>query len=159
MYEQIQKKINEYSPQEFYAFLLSEIGYLKALEVENTIESAARLENLKELQSAISEYESRSKEPSLSGFLEEVALVENIAQTAAARIGYRSAQEQKPVPVGFIGAVQNLIIYRKAQLGETLYTTIKIKNQIFNATIIEGEVRVDKEIIASCTMKIFIPSY
>ena len=91
--------------------------------------------------------------------LEEVALVENIAQTAAARIGYRSAQEQKPVPVGFIGAVQNLIIYRKAQLGETLYTTIKIKNQIFNATIIEGEARIDKEIIASCTMKIFIPSY
>ena len=88
--------------------------------------------------------------------LEEVALVENIAQTAAVHIGYRSAQDKKPIPVGFIGAVQNLKIYRKARLGETLNTTIKIKNQIFNATIIEGEVSVDSEILANCTMKIFI---
>lgn len=75
LFNEIQKKINEYSPQEFYAFLLAEIGYLRALEIENTVESAARLENLKELQSAISEYESRTQEPTLAGFLEEVALV------------------------------------------------------------------------------------
>lgn len=88
--------------------------------------------------------------------LREPALVENIAQTAAARIGYICRQEKKPVPVGFIGAVQNLKISSLPQIGDVLNTTIAIKNQIFNATIIEGNIKVADNEIASCEMKIFI---
>ena len=92
------------------------------------------------------------------GALTEPALVENIAQTAAARMGYICRQEQKAVPVGFIGAVQNLRIYALPQTGDTLFTTIHIKNQVFNATIIEGNISVKGKPIASCEMKIFINS-
>ncbi len=90
--------------------------------------------------------------------LKEPALVENMAQTAAARMGYICQQENKPVPVGFIGAVQQLQILALPAVGETLHTTIHIKNQIFNATIIEAAVMVNDKRIATCDMKIFMSS-
>jgi DNA helicase-2/ATP-dependent DNA helicase PcrA len=75
LYAKLSVKISEMSPYEFYALILDETGYLKMLEAENTIEAEARLENLKELGSVISEYELRNQDASLSGFLEEVALI------------------------------------------------------------------------------------
>lgn len=90
------------------------------------------------------------------GILREPALIENIAQAAAARIGYICQQENKPVPVGFIGAVQNLKIHNLPKTGDVLITNINIKNNIFNATIIEGEVKANNQIIATCEMRIFI---
>lgn len=89
-------------------------------------------------------------------YLTEPALVENIAQSAAARIGYICHQQNKPLPVGFIGAVQNLKIYLLPKIGDMLRTTISIKNQIFNATIIEGNISLNGQRIANCEMKIFI---
>lgn len=89
-------------------------------------------------------------------YLSEPALVENIAQTAAARMGFLCQQEQKPVPVGFIGAVQQLKITHLPKIGDVLTTAITIKNQIFNATIIEGAISVNGVYLASCEMKIFI---
>lgn len=90
------------------------------------------------------------------GQLTEPALIENIAQTAAARMGYLCDQEQKPVPVGFIGAVQHLKITGLPQIADILKTSITIKNQIFNATIIEGAITVNETRLVSCEMKIFI---
>ncbi|WP_018630572.1 hypothetical protein [Niabella aurantiaca] len=91
-----------------------------------------------------------------AGFLKEPGLVENIAQTAAARIGYSCLQEQKPVPVGFIGAVQQLKINRLPRVGEILETSISIKNQVFNATIVDGAIAINGDVIASCEMRIFV---
>ena len=90
------------------------------------------------------------------GVLGEPALIENIAQTAAARIGYICHQENKPVPVGFIGAVQQLEILSRPQSGDVLETEIKIENQVFNATIISGSIRSGNKPVATCEMKIFI---
>ncbi|WP_300602602.1 3-hydroxyacyl-ACP dehydratase [Niabella sp.] len=90
------------------------------------------------------------------GFLKEPGLVENIAQTAAARIGYSCKQENKPVPVGFIGAVQQLKINRLPAIGEVLETSVLIKNQVFNATIVDGSIAINGDVIASCEMRIFV---
>jgi len=91
-----------------------------------------------------------------AGVFKEPGLVENIAQTAAARIGYICKQEQKPVPVGFIGAVQQLKINRLPLVGEVLDTRISIKNQVFNATIVDGTIAINGDVIASCEMRIFV---
>lgn len=88
--------------------------------------------------------------------LTEPALLENIAQTAAARMGYLCQQEYKPVPVGFIGAIQNVKINTLPLVDSKLTTTINIKNQIFNATIIEGKIYEGENLIAQSDMKIFI---
>lgn len=58
--------------------LLEETGYVKELEAEGTDEARARIENIDELLNKIADYEETAEEPTLSGFLEEVALVADI---------------------------------------------------------------------------------
>ncbi len=62
--------------------LLQEIidatGYVEELKAEDSPEARARIENIEELQGKALTYEENEKEPSLSGFLEEVALVADI---------------------------------------------------------------------------------
>jgi DNA helicase-2/ATP-dependent DNA helicase PcrA len=55
--------------------MLSETGYLEALENERTIEAQGRIENLEELVNVAVEYDSGTEEPSLEEFLQGVALV------------------------------------------------------------------------------------
>ena len=86
----------------------------------------------------------------------EAGLVENIAQTVAARAGYISVQNNKPVLLGYIGSIKNLEIHHLPLVGEKLITEVKILNQIFNVTIIEGKVFSGNRLIANCEMKIFI---
>ncbi|MBR5566096.1 MAG: DNA helicase PcrA [Roseburia sp.] len=58
--------------------VIEETGYLQELEEEGTEEALARIENINELISKAVAYEEGMDEPSLSGFLEEVALVADI---------------------------------------------------------------------------------
>ena len=90
------------------------------------------------------------------GIFKEPGLVENIAQTAAARAGYVSKTENKPVLVGYIGAVNNLQIFLLPKTGDELITEIAIENQIFDVTLISGKITCNKQLIAQCNMKIFI---
>jgi DNA helicase-2/ATP-dependent DNA helicase PcrA len=66
-------------PTEIVSRILEETGYIKALEKEDTSESDARLENLRELASSIHDYELEAEAagevPGLPGFLERVTLV------------------------------------------------------------------------------------
>ena len=91
-----------------------------------------------------------------SGEFKEPGLVENIAQTAAARAGYISKTENKPVLVGYIGAVNNLEIYFLPRAGDELITEITIENQIFDVTLISGKIICNGKPVARCNMKIFI---
>ncbi|HTN05841.1 3-hydroxyacyl-ACP dehydratase [Agriterribacter sp.] len=94
----------------------------------------------------------------VNGRLTEPALVENMAQTAAARIGYICSQKKEPVPVGFIGAVQNLHVMALPGVGDELETEIVIKNQVFDITVIAGKISCNGVVLAQCEMKIFIQS-
>jgi 3-hydroxymyristoyl/3-hydroxydecanoyl-(acyl carrier protein) dehydratase len=85
----------------------------------------------------------------------EAGLVENIAQTAAARAGYESKMEHQPVSIGYIGSVNNLVIHALPKTGDQLETEIKVVNQIFNVTLITGKIRLKGELLAQCEMKIF----
>lgn len=91
-----------------------------------------------------------------NGLFKEPGLVENIAQTAAARAGYISKTENKPVQVGYIGAVNNLQIFSLPKTGDELITEITIENQIFDVTLISGKILCNNVAIAQCKMKIFI---
>ncbi len=58
--------------------ILKETGYLQELIIENTDESKARIENIDEFITKVADYVNREDEPTLNGFLEEVALVSDI---------------------------------------------------------------------------------
>ena len=53
-------------------------GYVDELKLEGTDEAKSRIENIEELMNKCITYEHEAEEPSLSGFLEEVALVADI---------------------------------------------------------------------------------
>lgn len=91
-----------------------------------------------------------------NGKFREAGLVENIAQTAAARAGYNAQSENKPVQVGYIGAVKNLEIFALPIINDEIETEVAIENQVFDVTIIVGKVRCNGKLMAQCEMKIFI---
>jgi predicted hotdog family 3-hydroxylacyl-ACP dehydratase len=90
------------------------------------------------------------------GVFKEPGLVENIAQTAAAGAGYVSFTQNKPVQVGYIGAVNNLQVFALPKAGHELITEITTENQIFDVTLISGKITCNGQLIAQCKMKIFI---
>ncbi len=91
-----------------------------------------------------------------NGKLCEPGLLENIAQTAAARAGYIAREENKPVPMGYIGAVKDFEIMELPETGDTLETEISIQNTVFNVSLISGKIRRNGVLLAQCEMKIFI---
>ena len=86
----------------------------------------------------------------------EGGLMENMAQTAAAGAGYMAIQENKPVDVGYIGAVKNFEVFDLPKLNDELLTEVKIKDQVFDMTIIAATVRRSGTVVAQCEMNIFI---
>ena len=72
---------------DFTTALIEKTGYVKALEASKTEENINRIENIKELEGAVAEYQKLNPEGTLSDFLENVALltdVDNLNQTSGA---------------------------------------------------------------------------
>ena len=90
------------------------------------------------------------------GVLKSPGLLENMAQTAAARVGYVAKQENTPVPIGFIGAVKDFEVFAFPPAGTFIETTTEIPSQAFNATMVAASVRLNGDLIAQCELKIFI---
>lgn len=90
------------------------------------------------------------------GFFQAPGLTENIAQTAAAQVGYLANKTGQEPPVGFIGAIKDLVIMQLPKVGEELVTTIEIEHEVMNFTLINGISKVGDQVMAQCQMKIFI---
>ena len=72
--QSMQRLAEEAGLPEFYETLIQESGYAAMLSEKKDNESKSRLENIHELASSISGYLEHAEEPSLGGFLDEVAL-------------------------------------------------------------------------------------
>ena len=67
--------LSELPLDQFYEELMVKTGYATMLETKNTVEDRTRLENVRELLTSIRGYlENAGDEPSLAGFLDEIAL-------------------------------------------------------------------------------------
>jgi predicted hotdog family 3-hydroxylacyl-ACP dehydratase len=87
----------------------------------------------------------------------EPGIIENIAQTAAARMGYIGKYiDGQGVKIGVIGEIKNLVIERCPHVGETLTTSVEIVTEIFSTVMIQAKVSVNNDIIAHGSMKIAI---
>ena len=76
--QRFRSQIEYLSVDELLEKIIEETGYVEELKAENTDESKARMENIDELISKAVSYEKENENPTLSGFLEEVALVADI---------------------------------------------------------------------------------
>ena len=96
--------------------------------------------------------------------LQPSGLLENMAQSCALMMGYQGALQvansnggEVPEPkVGFIGDIREFKCSALPEVGSTIQTQITIENQIFDVTMIDGQVTQNETVIASCKMKIFV---
>lgn len=91
-----------------------------------------------------------------AGKLQEPGVIEHIAQSAAARIGFIYTRQGAQVPLGFIGSVDKLKIYNLPEVGMKLFTEITVVQEVFDITLVSAQVKAGEELIAECRMKIFI---
>ena len=71
-------RAEEMKISELLKSVIKETGYEEELRKEGTEEAETRIENMDELISKAVQYEEHAEQPSLSGFLEEVALISDI---------------------------------------------------------------------------------
>jgi 3-hydroxymyristoyl/3-hydroxydecanoyl-(acyl carrier protein) dehydratase len=90
------------------------------------------------------------------GFFREPGLIENMAQTAAAGVGYLARQNEKDLPVGFIGGLKNLRIRDFPKCGDEIVTEVTVEHEVFDATVASGKVFLEEHCIAECELKIFL---
>ncbi len=89
------------------------------------------------------------------GYLSAAGLIENIAQTCAARIGYLNKYILgKNITIGYIGAVKDCQIAGLPETGATIQTTVEVVAEIFGMILAKAEVRKGDRLLASSVMKI-----
>ena len=76
--EKLKHRVPELTVPEVIREVIDGTGYVEELRAEGTDEAAARMENIDEFLSKAVIYQEESENPTLSGFLEEVALIADI---------------------------------------------------------------------------------
>ena len=91
------------------------------------------------------------------GRLSASGLVENIAQTCAARIGYFNKYIlKKGIQIGFIGAVRNLKIDGLPKVGDVITTVVDVVEEVFGMILATAVVKSADSIIVTTEIKIAI---
>ena len=84
-------------------------------------------------------------------------LIENVAQTCAARIGFVNKYILgNGITIGVIGAVRKLVINSLPAAGQTITTTVEIVSEVFGMTLAKAIVTCDGEELLSTEIKISV---
>lgn len=86
--------------------------------------------------------------------LSPAGIIENMAQSCAARMGCVNRMHGEAVKIGFIGDIRNCKIIRRPRCQEVITTHVNIIEDVFNLTLANVEVKVADEVIASARIKI-----
>jgi len=91
-----------------------------------------------------------------NGYFSEAGMMENMAQTCAARLGYKSLDNDQSVKLGIIGAVRDFNVFFRPVPGDRLETGILIEHEVFNAILLHAEIKCNGKIAATAHMKLFL---
>lgn len=90
------------------------------------------------------------------GFLSEFGVIEHFAQSIALYQGYNFYLNNLPAPVGYIGSIKNIEIFRLPKMGDLIKTHIQILHELMGVTMVQGEVFLNDEVIALGEMRTII---
>ncbi len=90
------------------------------------------------------------------GIFKEPGIIENMAQTAAARAGYQAKVKNEKVKTGFIGNIKNLKIYTLPKVNNTLQTILTPVSEIGNISVVKIEAFIEENKISECSMTIIL---
>lgn len=88
------------------------------------------------------------------GELSAAGIIENMAQSCAARMGCVNMLRNEPIRIGYIGDMRDCEILRRPKCNEVITTKIQILEEVFNLTMADVSTRVGDEIIAKARIKI-----
>lgn len=92
-----------------------------------------------------------------AGKLCTAGMIENIAQTCAARIGYVNKYIlKKSVQIGVIASVRGMEVYTKPHVGNTIVTTVKIVGQVLGMMLAEATVTCNGQLLAKTQIKLAV---
>ena len=81
-------------------------------------------------------------------------IIENMAQSCAARMGCINMMGNESIKIGYIGDIRNCTVNRQPRQGEVLSTHVHVMEEVFNLTLAEVTTRIGDEVIATARMKI-----
>lgn len=91
------------------------------------------------------------------GRMSAMGMMENIAQTCAARIGYVNKYiRRQGIQIGFIGAVRNFQVKALPLAGDLITTTVDALEEVFGMTLATATVRRGDEVLVTTEMKIAV---
>lgn len=92
-----------------------------------------------------------------NGLFSASGLIENIAQTCAARIGYVNKYIlKKGIQIGFIGSIRNLTIFELPKVGDVISTTVDVIEEVFGMTLASSRIILDGRTIVETEIKIAV---
>ena len=90
-----------------------------------------------------------------NGHMTAEGLIENIAQTCAARIGYVNKYIlKKGIQIGFIGAIRDLQISSLPKVGDCIETKVTVLEQVFGMILASAQVTSNGNTLVTTEMKI-----
>jgi 3-hydroxymyristoyl/3-hydroxydecanoyl-(acyl carrier protein) dehydratase len=82
-------------------------------------------------------------------------IIENVAQTCAARMGYLNINQ--PVKIGMIGSINDFEFSENiAEVGDTIFTEITVDTEIGNIILLNANVLCKDKILACGKMKVVL---
>ncbi|MBQ8056662.1 MAG: hydroxymyristoyl-ACP dehydratase [Paludibacteraceae bacterium] len=90
-----------------------------------------------------------------NGCMRESGMVEHMAQSAAAYIGYNDLKSGNPISLGFIGTIDDLQINFLPKVGQKLETKVFTLQVVMVVILVKIETYVDGQLAASCKMKVY----
>ena len=87
------------------------------------------------------------------GHLLASGIIENIAQTCAAGIGYKNKSNSGSVKIGVIGALNNFNINRLPQKDEKITTIVSFVGEVFQMIMFDAIVKFGDEELATASIR------
>ena len=86
--------------------------------------------------------------------LAPAGIIENMAQSCAARMGCINQMRKESVKIGFIGDIRDCNILRQPRCGEVVLTTVHIVEEVFHLTLADVSSKVGDDTVAIARIKI-----
>lgn len=90
------------------------------------------------------------------GLLQDVGLIEHMAQSVALHTGFGYFLRQEEAPIGYIGSINNLEIHELPSVGEEVNSSVQIMQEFSGVTLVEIETKIQDKVIAKGQMKTVI---
>lgn len=91
------------------------------------------------------------------GCMTAEGMIENVAQTCAARIGYVGKYIlHRDILIGVIGAISNLHVVALPRVGDKITTVVEVKEEVFGITLVSAYVACDGRRLLTTDMKIAV---